>query len=344
MRLRLKGRYCLTLATLTLSVTLVLGGALFFQFQAFDRATRRSSDQAMESALLDQIEAQGRGLAEIIADSLIDPLYRFDLDTAEEVLGASLAQDDILAATVFDTEGKVLLDHSETYENYGRTSDDPAVTGALAERATRVEIKPDVIRVVAPITIGSKLLGVVNVDLSREASNADIAELRTTLGEIGGREMRSVVMVTLVITGSLIGVAIGLSLLVARGLSTPIGQLSQLTRRIGAGDYEIAPPFDRADEIGELGAALSAMAARLKHTTVSKDYVDNILASMMDPLLVLAADGTIATANEGAERLLGYAAVELVGLSIGRVLRHFGDRGEAFDPAAVIRQGGVSRP
>ncbi len=46
--------------------------------------------------------------------------------------------------------------------------------------------------------------------------------------------------------------------------------------------------------------------------TIAKAYVDNILASMSDGLLVTTADGTISKANEALCRLLGYPAAELL--------------------------------
>lgn len=71
-------------------------------------------------------------------------------------------------------------------------------------------------------------------------------------------------------------------------------------------------------EIFDLGEAFNGMAERLQKTIASHDYIDNVIASMNDGMLVTAADGSINTANPAACRLLGYDLQEIIGLSIDR--------------------------
>ena len=60
----------------------------------------------------------------------------------------------------------------------------------------------------------------------------------------------------------------------------------------------------------------------LLNTTVSKNYVENIIKSMADTLIVINADetSTIKTINNAAVNLLGYERPELVGSSIDSIL------------------------
>ena len=60
----------------------------------------------------------------------------------------------------------------------------------------------------------------------------------------------------------------------------------------------------------------------LLNTTVSKNYVENIIKSMADTLIVINADNnaTIKTINNAAVNLLGYERPELVGSSIDSIL------------------------
>ena len=51
----------------------------------------------------------------------------------------------------------------------------------------------------------------------------------------------------------------------------------------------------------------------LKNTTVSKSYVDNIIASMQDMLFVISADTRIEKTNEAVFNILGYKAEDLLG-------------------------------
>ena len=54
-------------------------------------------------------------------------------------------------------------------------------------------------------------------------------------------------------------------------------------------------------------------AAQLLNTTVSKNYVDNIIRSMNDTLIVFNPEGTIRSANQATLNLLGYEESELLG-------------------------------
>ncbi len=55
---------------------------------------------------------------------------------------------------------------------------------------------------------------------------------------------------------------------------------------------------------------------KLLRTTVSKNYVDNILKSMIDALVVVNPDMTISTVNQATLHLLGYEKQELIGKPI----------------------------
>ncbi len=63
------------------------------------------------------------------------------------------------------------------------------------------------------------------------------------------------------------------------------------------------------------------MTHDLRMTTVSKDYVDSILKSMVNTLIVLRPDHAIQSVNDATLRLLGYTSSELIGRSIELVLK-----------------------
>lgn len=74
----------------------------------------------------------------------------------------------------------------------------------------------------------------------------------------------------------------------------------------------------------------------LVSTTVSKSYVDNILRSMAETLIVIDPDGTIQRVNQAAISLLGYERGELVGRSAGDVFE------EGVDVLSLFKQSGVN--
>ena len=90
---------------------------------------------------------------------------------------------------------------------------------------------------------------------------------------------------------------------------------------------------DAPDQQAELASARDELAT-------SKVYVDNVLRSMADSLLVIDANLTIGAINPSLLELLGYAAEELIGQSPGLIF------GEEFAQGSIIEnlllQGSVS--
>ena len=75
------------------------------------------------------------------------------------------------------------------------------------------------------------------------------------------------------------------------------------------------------EELWSLNVALEHRLAELKATTVSKAYLDNIIESMAETLLVIGLDGTIQRVNQAAVELLGYKRDELIGASGGLIFK-----------------------
>ena len=101
-------------------------------------------------------------------------------------------------------------------------------------------------------------------------------------------------------------------LLLRRSLHV-IGPLTAATKRVAQGDLRQTVPLSSSDELGELASCFNSMTEQLLNTTVSKNYVDNIIRSMNDTLIVFNPEGTIRSANLATLNLLGYEESELVG-------------------------------
>lgn len=114
--------------------------------------------------------------------------------------------------------------------------------------------------------------------------------------------------------------AILLGVLLSRQLSSPIRALANASDAIAKGHLDTRVDVNSSDEIGQLAASFNAMTETLSQTTVSKNYVDNILASMGDALFVLDKDGQISRTNKAVNDLLGYCEGELEGTAFSRLV------------------------
>lgn len=119
--------------------------------------------------------------------------------------------------------------------------------------------------------------------------------------------------------GTIIG-ALAVGLVISRSVSNPLAKLSNAAVQLGQGDLTTRVDISAKDETGALARSFNQMAENLQTTTVSKDYVDNIMTSMSDSLLVVSPEFTIQTANQAACNLLGYTVEELIGAPIKTVM------------------------
>ncbi len=128
---------------------------------------------------------------------------------------------------------------------------------------------------------------------------------------------------------------------VSRYLSRPIVRLVHAADRLAQGDLSAQVDMRSTGEVQMLVKSFNRMAADLERTTVSRDYMDNIVSSMMDTLIVVSPEGTIIRLNEAACFLLGYHEEELIGQPFALILG--GERGGADDGiAGVLARGSIS--
>jgi PAS domain S-box-containing protein len=107
-----------------------------------------------------------------------------------------------------------------------------------------------------------------------------------------------------------------------RRIVSPIKSLSEAAARVAEGDFEqrIQSPHTSRDEVGELVVSFNDMTDGLIRTTVSKRFVDNIISSMTDSLVIVGEDGTINKVNEATLRLLNYIESEVIGRPFGLIM------------------------
>ena len=115
------------------------------------------------------------------------------------------------------------------------------------------------------------------------------------------------IIIIIPILAWLIGIFIG------RLISRPIHVLQKGSEVTGSGDLDYKVGTDAKDEIGQLSRAFDKMTGDLKKTVVSRDYVDNIVNSMADILVVVTPDGKIEKVNRAVLDVLGYNKEELIG-------------------------------
>jgi len=113
----------------------------------------------------------------------------------------------------------------------------------------------------------------------------------------------------------LLGIAVGSTFyyFFARSVSMKLISLKNAVLQVGQGHLDTKIPVATNDEIGIVAEAFNKMTADLKQITVSKNYVDKIIESMADMLIVFNSDRKIEKVNRATLNLLRYEEPELFG-------------------------------
>lgn len=107
--------------------------------------------------------------------------------------------------------------------------------------------------------------------------------------------------------------AIILGFLISSSIYQPIQKLKAATLQVREGNRHIRVQISSKDELGILAETFNEMLEVFNNTTVSKSYLDNVLDSMLDSVVVIDDRGNIAKVNPATLTLLGYEEDELIG-------------------------------
>ncbi len=317
---------------LMIGVVLAVSTVLFLQFDEAFEDYQRASASALQEVHFKQLEHQGQTLAEILAQSLVNPLYELDMESIGMLLRTAVSQHDIVYAMVYDAQGRIIHDGKETLPGFGKTTGHQIVEKSLQEKSVKSKIEDNHLDLATPIFIGEGVvLGGILIGVSLEEMQKTLAQSNKRLESISSHHSQRNIYAVLLLGIALSGIGILAATLVANHLTSPIGKLARLAERIGAHDYRASSQIDRPDEIGDLAHALEKMGRQLEKTTISKEYLDEILFSMKDALLVTDRQGIIKRVNRAFSNLTGYNEDELLESPLSLVLPAKSDQLEWYE-------------
>ncbi|MDQ3494861.1 MAG: EAL domain-containing protein [Pseudomonadota bacterium] len=250
----------ITGVALALVVLLGIVVLLLQRQQVMQREVLSLSRDSMHALVFDRLSARGEAVAIEVADSLVNPLYYFDLDAIGVVVRSVLRQPDVSYVVVYDGDGNVIHDGSTDIAAFGQPMQDPLAYEVLAARTLHSQSSDRILDISTPIRIGDQRLGGIRIGYSLSAIAADEARATDAMsGRLDGIGRRhagwiAALMAILVLLGA------GVGLLLQRMLVRPIRQLADAAREIESGNFGTAVPESRRkDEVGDLVRAFSRM-------------------------------------------------------------------------------------
>ena len=258
----------------------------------------------VKKALEIELSKRGLALAFDLAQFMTRPLISNDMPALRRFINHSMQQDYVLYVYVLDPDGRVVM-HNDLSE-VGKIYKDPlSITAMKAQSGGYTDVhnsgKEIQCDMYMPIQISGTRLGTVRFGYSHLAIKREIADAQRKIFIIG--------LFTILFGG-------GVSYLLATFIASPIKQITEATEKVSNGYLDTALHIKRNDEIGTLANAFNKMTEDLRRTTVSKDYVDNVIGSMNDTLVVVGLDAKIMSVNKATCELLGYKEDELIGKEI----------------------------
>lgn len=292
-----------TLLALVLGIlsTLVLLSAFSFQYRWLADQIVEESASAHEVLLRESFARQLRDQMRISAGDFQSGVDLNDPDSIMQGLNRILSSHRSMTAVRFTDTGLQSV----------QTDNFPPISAT-----TPVTWLTDNIVVSHPVMLDGILRGRIAGVFMLDEMRAESALFREQL-KAGESERRksSYVWIGIATFAALLVGSIVL-FLISRDRSRRINELKRQAVKLRDSDFGDSLPDNRDDELGELAAVFNSMRERLKATTLSRDYVDSVLASMNDSIIVTKHDGNIKRINKATTHLLGYEESELEGTTI----------------------------
>lgn len=319
----LQAKYAAFLLALIMGVIAGVGYSALRAVEVGARQITQSVNYFTQVNLLKQLEEEAKHLVHTLAENMGNPVYFLDIETINELLTTLKAVEDTEYAYLLDSEGRVVTDGTDRNPLLRQFLTDPFAQAALQAKTLLVQKAGSLIDVTSPIHLGGEggtQLGWVRVGFSTARIQQETALAQRTIAQIILENRRQIVLITLGLSGlfSLLGVL--MASFASGRLVHPIRRLGEAARRVGEGDFTPRMRVDSKDELGDLSVSFNKMIDALQRTTVSKEYVDQILANMLDTLLVVDQEARIRTVNRATCELLGFQEAELVGQPVSRVI------------------------
>jgi two-component system phosphate regulon sensor histidine kinase PhoR len=259
-------------------------------------------NRALESLAVDTLEARLASTGRLLADDARALIARGVPPAQFRAFAVHGAVPTRSRVTVIARDGRVLGDSEVAVEDLPRVENHagrPEVQEALAGRIgrhlrTSATIGTPLLYVAVPVEDGGRVIGVLRVALPLSVVTSSYAAIHRVM-----------------LVGGLVALlaACGIGLFVARRVTEPVVQMQAIARRMSDGDFTARVPVRSPDEIGALGRALNAMAARLREKIQDIEQEQAKTTAILDGMVegVVAVDGrdTILLMNERVRAMFG---------------------------------------
>ena len=315
MKIRLPVKFACSVSVIII-VTSILLSATFISNQV----------ESMERNLVDK----GLSLVKSFGDNSEFGILFYNHEQLDRMASSLLTQADIVFSMITDKNNDIIIYKGS--ENWSKDVSADSIISKEQDHSTVQIVKNEV--------TGEEVFHLTSRIYSATFRN-DEPELALLSGPIEGRTvkeeigkahlgislvgMRSEIATArkklIALTVCIVLAGMATSILLSMVVTKPIQNLLKATHQISGGNLDFIVKEETNDEIGELAKSFNVMTKTLQKTTVSKNYVDNILRSTSDVLMVTTPDGIIERVNPTACTCLKFSEEELLSYNFTSIMR-----------------------
>jgi diguanylate cyclase (GGDEF)-like protein/PAS domain S-box-containing protein len=292
----LKTKYLLVALAVGAVLSLLLGGLSYYEHRLDAADVNQLTYATVAQKLEADLETRASSLSEITGTLLAPAIGSGNKAAVSSIAQRLLDERDIERVEVLDDQGAVLF-------RGGESSMRQAGDWFVFQSTIHSNL------VSAPV----QHVGTLQIWVSRAEMRETLASIRKQLESQQGMQIKRMRGLIAGFTLPLLLLGLAGAWFVARQLARPISALVKSADRIGEGDYTRPLAVVRHDELGDLQFALERMRQKLNETTITKNYLNTVLNSLSDAVLVTSPDGDVKSCNEAAQKLLGYKEADLLG-------------------------------
>jgi diguanylate cyclase (GGDEF)-like protein/PAS domain S-box-containing protein len=300
----LKTNYLLLALGMGAGLAVLLGGFAYYEHKIDTADVAHLTYATVEQKLEGDLEARGASVAKVTGALLATAMAAHNDAAVAAIAGRLLEERDIERVEVTDARGVVLF-----------TASNPRSPPSVEADAGPATLSPLVVSNSIPpgaVAPGQRS-GTLKIWVTRAEMQETLASIRAQLETQQGSQVKRMGAMLARVTLPVIALVLVGAWFIARQLARPIWALIHSADRIREGDYTSPFHVARRDELGELQRALERMRRNLSETTITKNYLDTVLNSLSDSVIVTTPEGLIKSCNEATQRLLGYGESDLLG-------------------------------
>lgn len=295
-----------------------------------------------------ELSARGQAIARQLAPACEYGVFANNKTVLSNLAQAALKEADVLAVTIRDQAGHVLVD-ARPSGTFGTGEDHIKKARVFRAPIIANEVQIDdfsavsaIDRTAAGAQSPSVTLGSVEVELSEAAL---IARERGIIGQ------------SLLLAAAALAIILWLALRAARSVSVPVLALAQTVEKIKEGRLDVRVPAQSAGELGTLEQGVNAMIDALQRArqdeaqrAEDKLFLEKVraqvtLQSLGEGIVSTDAAGRVTFINTAAEQLLGVSAADAQGVPIGEVVPNTegGSALRSLELGSVVRSDGYRK-